>query len=76
MVDVRAWLNGLGLGQYAAAFADSDVDAAALGALRSADLRKLGVESLAHRRILLAAIKDLASGITTSRRLPGDDLPP
>ena len=35
-VDVRAWLEGLGLETYAEAFADNDIDGATLPALAAA----------------------------------------
>jgi class 3 adenylate cyclase/pimeloyl-ACP methyl ester carboxylesterase len=58
-VDVRAWLQDRGLGQYAEAFASNDVDAEVLRTLTADDLRELGVASLGHRKKLLAAIADL-----------------
>ena len=50
------WLEGLGLGQYASAFAANDIDFAVLLDLSDGDLRELGVGSLGHRKRLLAAI--------------------
>ncbi len=35
-MDVRAWLEGLGLESYAEAFADNDIDGATLPALEEA----------------------------------------
>ncbi|MFI4986060.1 MAG: adenylate/guanylate cyclase domain-containing protein [Alphaproteobacteria bacterium] len=61
-MDIGAWLEALGLGQYASAFAENDVDSAVLSQLTDADLRELGVTSLGHRKILLTAIA--ASGTT------------
>ena len=58
-VDVRAWLEDHGLGQYAEAFASNDVDAEVLRTLTADDLKELGVASLGHRKKLLAAIADL-----------------
>jgi class 3 adenylate cyclase len=58
-VDVRAWLEGHGLGQYAEAFASNDVDAEVLRTLTADDLKELGVASLGHRKKLLAALADL-----------------
>jgi hypothetical protein len=37
-VDVTAWLDQLGLGQYARAFAENDVDAETLSRLTTDDL--------------------------------------
>ncbi len=56
-MDVAAWLAELGLGQYAPAFAENDIDFAVLAQLTDADLRELGVSSLGHRKRLLAAIE-------------------
>jgi class 3 adenylate cyclase/pimeloyl-ACP methyl ester carboxylesterase len=61
-VDVRAWLEDHGLGQYAEGFASNDVDAEVLRTLTADDLKELGVASLGHRKKLLAAIAELAAG--------------
>src|ERR1700740_1658678 len=62
-MDIELWLGGLGLAQYAQAFADNDIDAAMLSGLTDADLKELGVRSLGHRKRLLAAIAQMpASG--------------
>src|SRR3954469_14508679 len=55
-VDVGAWLRGLGLGQYEPAFRENDVDADVLPELTEADLERLGVASLGHRKRLLRGI--------------------
>jgi class 3 adenylate cyclase/predicted ATPase len=60
-MDVVAWLRGLGLEQYAAAFLDNDVDGEVLPALTSEDLISIGVTSVGHRRKLLAAIASLSA---------------
>ncbi|MEX2276169.1 MAG: adenylate/guanylate cyclase domain-containing protein [Cucumibacter sp.] len=65
-MDVKAWLDSLDLGQYAAAFAGNDIDAASIGALSDSDLKEIGVASLGHRRKLLAAIKALNGGPATA----------
>lgn len=57
---VKRWLESLGLGQYAETFIANDVDLRALIHLTDDDLKDLGL-SLGHRRIVLAAIKDLRS---------------
>ena len=51
--DIAQWLEGLGLGQYAQAFAENDVDIKNLVLLSDDDLKELGL-SLGHRRTLLA----------------------
>ncbi|WP_233885784.1 adenylate/guanylate cyclase domain-containing protein [Paraburkholderia flagellata] len=59
-MDIEQWLHALGLEQYAQAFAANDIDLSLLGQLTDADLRELGVQSLGHRkRILAAAARDL-----------------
>jgi class 3 adenylate cyclase/predicted ATPase len=55
-VEIGPWLESLGLGRYAQAFRDNDIDAALLPTLTADDLRELGVASLGHRKRLLAAI--------------------
>ncbi|MFQ5953855.1 MAG: adenylate/guanylate cyclase domain-containing protein, partial [Kiloniellales bacterium] len=62
-MDVGAWLDALGLGEYAQAFAENDIDAETLSELTAEDLKELGVSKLGHRKKLLAAINDLAPGL-------------
>jgi len=64
--DVAVWLGGLGLGQYAQAFRDNDIDGAILPELTADDLIGLGVTSIGHRRKLLAAIAALRQGPASS----------
>ena len=54
-MDVGAWLKGLGLEQYEAAFRENDVDAEMLPTLTDEELKNIGVSSLRHRRRLLDA---------------------
>jgi hypothetical protein len=42
-VDIAAWLRGLGLGEYAAAFRANEIDAVVLPRLTAEDLKDLGV---------------------------------
>ena len=58
MESVAAWLEALGLSEYARRFAEHDIDLAALRDLTEEDLKELGV-SLGHRRRLLRAIAEL-----------------
>jgi class 3 adenylate cyclase/tetratricopeptide (TPR) repeat protein len=58
--EIAAWLEGLGLEKYAEAFHAQDIDLRSLPYLTEADLQALGV-SLGHRRIMLAAIANLAA---------------
>jgi class 3 adenylate cyclase/tetratricopeptide (TPR) repeat protein len=61
-MDIEQWLNVLGLEQYAPAFAANDIDVSLLAQLTDADLKELGVQSLGHRkRILAAAAQDTAT---------------
>jgi hypothetical protein len=55
-MDLAQWLAELGLGQYAAAFTENDIDFDVLAQLTDADLKELGVSSLGNRKRLLAAI--------------------
>src|SRR2546426_11770291 len=59
MSSTAAWLEGLGLGQYAQVFAEQAVDIDVLPDLAEADLEKLGV-ALGHRKRMLRAIAALA----------------
>jgi class 3 adenylate cyclase/predicted ATPase len=56
--DVGAWLDGLGLGQYRALFAQQHIDAEVLGDLTDADLLQLAIP-LGHRKRLLRALGKL-----------------
>ena len=58
-MDVGAWLESHQLGQYAEVFASNDIDAEVLRTLTAEDLKELGIESLGHRKRLLAAIAAL-----------------
>ncbi len=55
MSDVASWLEGLGLGQYAAVFAEHAIDMSVLPDLTEADLKRIGV-ALGHRKRLLRAL--------------------
>ena len=69
-MDVRAWLESLGLDAYAKAFAANDVDAAVLPSLTSDDLRDMGVTSVGHRRRLLDAIATLNASVSVNSGQP------
>ena len=58
-MDIRTWLEGLGLGKYAQAFREQNVDLDILRELTEADLAGLGIASIGHRRRLMVAIRDL-----------------
>ena len=55
---MKRWLDDLGLGKYAGAFAASDIDRDVLPKLTDDDLKELGL-TLGHRRKLLDAIAGL-----------------
>ena len=63
--DVRAWLEALGLGHYARAFVENNIDFAILAELDEVDLKELGVSSLGHRKKLLAGIAALRATAET-----------
>ena len=60
-MDVAAWLRGLGLEQYEAAFRENAIDASVLPRLTAGDLKDLGVTLVGHRRRLLDAIAALGA---------------
>jgi class 3 adenylate cyclase len=63
-MDIQAWLRGLGLGQYEAAFRDNEIDDKVLLSLTADDLKDLGVILVGHRRKLLDAIAVLRAEAT------------
>src|SRR5262244_3802565 len=58
-IQIADWLKRLGLAQYLECFAENDIDFSVLRDLTDADLEKIGIRSLGHRRKLLRAITDL-----------------
>jgi class 3 adenylate cyclase/predicted ATPase len=58
---IAVWLDKIGLGQYAAVFADNAVDIDVLTELTDADLERMGV-LLGHRKIMLRSIRAIAAG--------------
>jgi class 3 adenylate cyclase len=60
-MDIAAWLDGLGLGQYEQAFRDNEIDERVLPSLTADDLKDLGVKLVGHRRRLLDAIAALGA---------------
>ncbi len=58
-MDVAAWLKGLGLERYAAAFRDNEIDWPVLQSLTADDLKEIGVAAVGHRRRLIEAIAAL-----------------
>src|SRR5216684_1737787 len=60
-IDVKSWLQQLGLAQYEPAFRDNEVDGDVLPDLTAEDLIGLGVTLIGHRRKLLSAIAALGA---------------
>jgi class 3 adenylate cyclase len=56
MLNVRQWLSSLDLEQYAEAFEANAIDGDLLSLLDDADLEKIGVQPLGHRKRLLKEI--------------------
>jgi hypothetical protein len=63
-MDIVVWLRSLGLGKYAAAFRDNEVDETVLPSLTEEHLKQFGVTALGHRLKLLDAIAALRSDAT------------
>jgi class 3 adenylate cyclase len=76
LMDVSAWLRGLGLERYTPAFRDNDIDAEILPELTADDLIGLGVTSIGHRRKLLAAIAALREAAAGAVQPPAAAPPP
>ena len=74
-MEVATWLSELGLECYAAAFAANDVTPDILPHLSSEDLKELGVTSVGHRRLLLAAIGELRDGTVAQGRPAASKIP-
>ena len=58
-MEVAAWLKGLGLERYAAAFRDNEIDWQVLPSLTADDLKEIGIAAVGHRRRLIEAIAAL-----------------
>jgi class 3 adenylate cyclase/tetratricopeptide (TPR) repeat protein len=71
--DLKTWLEGLGLSQYAQTFIDNDVDFEVLPHLSDAEISELGL-SLGHRNKLRRAIEELGESSTDSP-LPASGVP-
>jgi len=66
IVNIAAWLRGLGFEQYEPAFRANDIDERVLRSLTSEDLKDLGVTLVGHRRRLLDAIAALGADLSTA----------
>jgi len=72
-MDIAAWLDGLGLGQYEQAFRDNEIDERVLPNLTAEDLKDLGVNPVGHRRRLLDAIAGLGTSAPAVAATAGTD---
>jgi class 3 adenylate cyclase len=72
-MDIAAWLDGLGLGQYEQAFRDNEIDEGVLQSLTAEDLKDLGVKLVGHRRRLLDAIAALVTSALVVAATAGTD---
>src|SRR5215467_8922811 len=72
MMDVGAWLRGLGLERYEAAFRENEIDESVLRSLTAEDLKDLGVVIVGHRRKLLDAIAALRADASAEAPPPYD----
>jgi class 3 adenylate cyclase/tetratricopeptide (TPR) repeat protein len=71
-MDIAEWLRGLGLDAYAPLFAANDIDASTLVLLTADDLKDMGIQSVGHRRKLLAALAELDSVTVAGQRTAMD----
>lgn len=70
MTDVAQWLSGLGLAEYASAFAENAIELDVLDTLTDEDLRELGVAAMGHRKRILkaaASVPDTAPTLSLSQ---------
>jgi len=65
MQQIADWLKTLGMSEYAQRFAENGINVSALLHLTDQDLKDIGV-LLGHRRIMLAAIGELARATATT----------
>src|SRR5262245_19002781 len=61
-MDIGAWLGGLGLGQYEAAFREHHIETDLLPALTDQHLGELGIP-LGHRLRILRAVRELVGDV-------------
>src|SRR5215472_4836622 len=70
-MDVAAWLKGLGLEHYEAAFRDNEIDWRVLPSLTADDLKDIGITAVGHQRRLLEAIAALRLPAAPAPAPPG-----
>ena len=69
MTDIDRWLEGVGLGRYADAFAAQEIDLDTLAHLTESDLKEMGLP-IGPRRKLLAAMSEVPDAGGGPRRPP------
>jgi class 3 adenylate cyclase len=72
MQQIVDWLEALGMSEYAQRFAENGIGIAALHHLTDQDLKEIGV-LLGHRRIMLAAIGELARAEPLAQLVVGSE---
>src|ERR1700751_6073992 len=66
MQQIADWLEKLSMSEYAQRFAENGISLAALRHLTDQDLKDIGV-LLGHRRLMLAAIQELAGDSASTK---------
>jgi SAM domain (Sterile alpha motif) len=61
--EIRSWLDGIGLAQYANAFEANDIDIDLLGQVDDQVLKDIGVSSAGHRLRIRNAIAKLTPAL-------------
>jgi SAM domain (Sterile alpha motif) len=67
-IDVGAWLQDLGLGQYDAISREKAINEKVLPNLTAEDLKDMGIGIVGHRRLLLDVIAVLRTGAARTAR--------
>ncbi len=73
VADIRQWLEALGLGEYAEAFAENKIDGSVLSHLTNDDLKDIGVVAVGDRRKLLTTITNLGTEVAAVA-LPAENI--
>ena len=68
-VNIKEWLDSLGMGRYLESFTENEIDRNVLPTLTNEDLKDLGVKIVGHRRKILNALESLRE---TSGKPPFD----
>ena len=76
MNDVTQWLQSLGLGEHAPAFAAQSIEFDLLPELGDDDLKEMGVTALGHRKRLLEAIAALGAAPDAATTSAAAAVPP